>query len=107
MLEQILGLTTGATLTDLGVLAAITTVVVQVLKQVLPKSFPTKALTIITGIIISLTAALICYGFALKSIGIGIIIGFITAFVAMNGFDSLRDIWSRFTIKEEDSGGEG
>jgi hypothetical protein len=32
MLEQILGMTTGATLTDLGILAAITSIIVQVLK---------------------------------------------------------------------------
>lgn len=108
MLEQILGLTTGATLTDLGVLAAITSIIVQVLKQVLPKSFPTKALTLIVGVLVCMIASFICYGFILKAVGIGIIVGFITAFIAMNGFDSLKDIWNRFQInKEEDSGGEG
>ena len=111
MLENILGLATGATLTDLGALAAITSIIVQVLKQILPKSFPTKALTIIVAVVVSIVAALLCYGVILKAFGVGILLGFVTAFVAMNGFDSLKSIWERFTnpkIEEvEEESGEG
>lgn len=108
MLEKILNLTTGATLTDLGVLAAITSIIVQVLKQILPKSFPTKALTIIIGVIVGLTTAFIYYGFIFKALVIGVAIGNVTAFVAMNGFDSFKEIWNRFQVNDKnDNDGEG
>jgi hypothetical protein len=53
---------------------------------------------------------LICYGVVLKAIIIGVVVGFVTSFIAMNGFDSLKDIWKRFQVNEEadsDEGGEG
>lgn len=103
MFERFLGLTTGASLTDLGILAALTTVVVEVLKQIVPKNFPTKFLTIIVSLFISFTSTFTCYGITVKNGFSGLIIGFITAFVAMNGFDSLKSIWDRFVIQEEDS----
>lgn len=112
MLENILGLATGATLSDLGALAAITSIIVQVLKNIVPDSFPTQALTIIVGLIVSLIVTFLCYGIILKAVGIGILMGFVVAFVAMNGFDSLKNIWNRFNSgesyeEEEDTGGEG
>jgi hypothetical protein len=66
-------------------------------------------LTIIVAIVVSVAAALICYGLILKAVGIGILLGFVTAFVSMNGFDSLKSIWERFTSPktEEESEGEG
>ena len=112
MLENILGLTTGASITDLGILAAITTIIVEVLKQFVPKTFPTKALTVIVSMVISFAASFICYGLIVKTIIVGVIIGFLTAFVAMNGFDSMKSIWDRFNPKTEEveineDGGEG
>lgn len=107
MLENILGLSVGISLTDLGALAALTTVIVQVLKQILPKKFPTKVLTIIVSLILSLAAALICFDAILKAVGIGILTGFIVAFVSMNGFDSLKEIWNRFTFDKNKVDGEG
>lgn len=109
MLDNILGLATGASITDLGVLAAITTIIVQVLKQFIPKKFPTKALTIIVSMVLSFIASFICYGFVVKTFLIGLIIGFLTAFVAMNGFDSLKSIWDRFNPSNDtqENGGEG
>lgn len=122
MLDKLLGIATGASLADLGALAAITAIIVEVLKKILPQSFPTQALTIIVSIIVTFAASILCYGFTLKIAGLGIIGGFVVAFVAMNGFDSLRNIWLRFTTKsiisseeefgkenyiEEDDGGEG
>ena len=107
MFERILGLTTGASLTDLGILATITSVVVQVLKQIIPKSFPTKCLTIIVSIVVSFIAAFVCYDFTIKTAFVSLIIGFITAFVSMNGFDSLKSIWDRFNPKEEEVECEG
>lgn len=118
MLDNILGITTGASLTDLGILAAITTVVVQVLKQIVSKDFPTKALTVIVSMVLSFSASLVCYGYTLKTLLVGVVIGFLTAFVAMNGFDSLKSIWDRFnpnkpeeievdTEEPSEDGGEG
>jgi hypothetical protein len=45
------------------------------------------------------------YGIMFKTFVIGIISGFVVAFISMEGFDSLRNIWTRFTLKpamEED-----
>lgn len=96
MLEKLLGIATGASLSDLGALAAITAIIVEVLKKILPQSFPTQALTIIVGIVVTLCLSMICYGVTLKIAGAGIIGGFVVAFVAMNGFDSLKNIWLKF-----------
>lgn len=81
---------------DLSVLAAITTTLVQLIKQIIPKQIPTKIVTLVVGILVTLF-------FTLKdqtitfSAGIqGILMGCLTAFVSMNGFDALRDIWQRF-----------
>lgn len=108
MLENLLGLTIGASMSDLGIFAAITSIIVEFLKQILPQSFPTKILTLIVGIIVCIIAYSLCYGFAIKIIGVGIITGFITAFIAMNGFDSFKSILERFTSQEtKDDVGEG
>lgn len=106
MLDKILGIATGASLADLGALTAITAIIVEVLKKILPKSFPTQALTIIVAIIVTLAASMICYGVTLKIIGAGIVGGFVVAFVAMNGFDSLKNIWNRFTVGQVTSSEE-
>jgi hypothetical protein len=46
-----------------------------------------------------------------KTALIGLLMGFIVAFVSMNGFDSLREIWVRFTsgqkTDDDEVGGEG
>lgn len=41
MIEGLLGLTASISLTDLGILAALTTIITEVLKAILPKEFPT------------------------------------------------------------------
>lgn len=102
MVEKILGIATGVSLTDLGALAAVTAIIVEVLKKILPQSFPTKALTIIVSILVTLGASFICYGVTLKIAAAALVGGFVVAFVAMNGFDSLKSIWDRFTIGKSD-----
>ena len=102
MVEKILGIATGVSLTDLGALAAVTAIIVEVLKKILPQSFPTKALTIIVSILVTLGASFICYGVTLKIGAAALVGGFVVAFVAMNGFDSLKSIWDRFTIGKSD-----
>ena len=107
MIEKILGLGTGITLTDLGALAALTTIIVQVLKNILPKKIPTQLVTIIVGLALSICTALVYFASALEAVGIGVVIGLVTAFASMNGFDALKNIWLRFNPTEsEDSGNE-
>ena len=106
MLEKILGITMSTTITDLGALAALTSIIVQVLKKIVPSKFPTQALVIIVALFVTTLASVMFYGIMLKAIGVGLISGFVVAFIAMEGFDSLKNIWTRFTLKptmEEDS----
>ena len=100
MIEKILGLGTGITLTDLGALAAITTIIVEVLKKILPKKVPTQLVTLIVGLVLSISTALVYYSSVLQAIGVGAIIGLVTAFASMNGFDALKSIWLRFNPVE-------
>lgn len=101
MLEKILGMSMNVTLTDLGALAALTSIIVQVLKHIVPSKFPTKALAIIVAIFVTVLASVMYYGFMFKAVGVGILSGFVVAFIAMEGFDNLKSIWNRFTIKSE------
>ena len=98
MLETLFGISIGITLSDLGVLTALTTVLVEVLKTILPKKFPTKALTIIVGLTLTLVLVILGFGAGVTNIVIGTLAGLVVAFISMNGFDALRDIWKRFTI---------
>lgn len=97
MLETLFGLSIGISLSDLGALTALTTIIVEVLKNVLPKKFPTKALTIIVALTLTLIFGIMSFGSAVSSIVISALAGFIVAFISMNGFDSLKEIWNRFT----------
>lgn len=116
MIEKILGLGTGITLTDLGALAALTTIIVQVLKNILPKKVPTQIVAIVVGLVLSISTALVYFASPLEAVGVGIVIGLVTAFASMNGFDALKNIWTRFNPvetsieeiegEEEDTGGE-
>ena len=100
MIEKILGLGTGITLTDLGTLAAITTIIVEVLKKILPKKIPTQLVTLIVGLALSISTALVYYSSVLEALGVGAVIGLVTAFASMNGFDALKSIWLRFNPVE-------
>ena len=96
MIEKILGLGTGVTLTDLGALAALTTIIVQVLKNLLPKKIPTQAVAVVVALALSICTALVYFASPLEAVGVGIVIGLVTAFASMNGFDALKNIWERF-----------
>lgn len=95
MFENLFGM---GSLSDLGILATITTVIVQLCKDFVPKKIPTKLVALIIGIIVSIIFSFLSYGISL-TIGIkGLFIGFIVSFISMNGFDSLKEIWQRFQI---------
>ena len=101
MLEKILGMTINTTVTDLAALAALTSIIVQVLKHIVPSKFPTRALVVIVALFVTVLASVMFYGVMLKAFGIGILSGFVVAFISMEGFDSLKSIWQRFTIKPQ------
>lgn len=102
MLEKLLGMTAGIGLGDLGAMAALTSIIVQVLKKIIPSKFPTQALVIIVALFVAIISCIMFYGVAVKAIGIGVLSGFVVAFVAMEGFDSLKNIWGRFVLNEEE-----
>lgn len=100
MFENLFGV---GSLSDLGILATITTVIVQLFKDFIPKKIPTKLVALVVGIIVSIVFSFLTYGLDII-VGIkGLFIGFIVSFISMNGFDSLKEIWQRFQIK---NGGE-
>lgn len=92
----------GIGLQDLSILATITTVLVQFLKQIVPKKFPTQILTLIVGIITTVIYVIVIAGFSAAMLISAVLMGCITAFISMNGFDALRDIWKR--VSNEQSG---
>lgn len=102
MIDKFLGLTTGFSITDVGILAALVTIIVEVLKSIVPKEFPTQILATITSLIASVFMTISFCGLSLTSVTIGMILGFIVAFVSMKGFDSLKEILTRFTLYNYD-----
>lgn len=98
----------GITLGVLGGLAAIVNIIVEIGKDFFPK-IPTRLVALITSLIVCLLYSLVTLGgFNLNAVASGIFSGFVVAYVAMNGFDVLKDIGSRFDvkIKEGDDGEE-
>lgn len=88
-------------LSDLSVLAAITTIVVQLIKDLLPKKIPTQLVTLVVGILI--TELFICTNssFNIYNIIIGVLMGCMASFISMNGFDALKNIWVRVSAGDE------
>lgn len=92
-----------AILGTLGILAGLTTAIVEVIKQMLPKTVPTKIVTIIVAFLVTTV-----YVFMTATAIIPMTIvyasaeSFIVAYLAMFGFDSLKDIFKRFQLDKED-----
>ena len=91
-------LTAGTTLGVLGALSAITNIIVELVKDYLPK-VPTKIVTLIVAIIVCLVYAIMEMGFAAPALIFGIFGGFVVAYAAMNGFDTIKDISQRLSLK--------
>lgn len=85
----------------MGLLAGLTTVIVEVAKQILPKSIPTKVVTIIVAFIVTMCYTCITTPINIVNVLYGVAASFMVAYVAMFGFDSLRDIFKRFKGNEE------
>lgn len=104
-METMLGINASSVLGIVGTLAAINTIIVEVLKNILPKKVPTKIVAMISAMIVALGYIFIFGVITPQSIILGILGGFVVAFISMFGFDSFKDIFDRFKIKE-DNGGE-
>ena len=105
MLETMLGMNAGSVLGVAGTLAAINTIIVEVLKNILPKKIPTKLVAMVSAMIVTLCYVFLFGTITIQSIILGVLGGFVVAFISMFGFDSLKDILERFKVKDE-SGGE-
>lgn len=95
MLENLFG---NDSLAILGVLAALTTILVQFFKDLIPKKIPTKLVALVFGIGLSIFFGQ-CNGFDFEKLIENILTGCVVAFISMNGFDSLKEIWQRFNLK--------
>lgn len=103
-METMLDMSAGSVLGITGTLAAINTIIVEVLKNILPKKVPTKIVAMISAMVVVLGCIFLFGVITPQSIILGIFGGFVVAFISMFGFDSLKDIFDRFKIKEDDGG---
>lgn len=104
MLETMLGVSAGSVLGIAGTLAAINTIIVEVLKNILPKKVPTKLVAMISAMFVVLGYVFIFGKVNPQNIVLGILGGFVVAFISMFGFDSLKDVFNRFKVKGDDGG---
>lgn len=94
----------GSVLGLVGILAAATAIIVEVLKAVLPKSFPTKALAMIVSFVVVLAYTFMFGTITFTSIIMAIFGGFVVSFISMFGFDQFKEIINRFTGGETKDG---
>lgn len=94
-----------AVLTIIGAVALFVSVVVQLTKEFIPKVIPTKLYALGVSIVSSMIAAP-CY-FHSKGIKLtplvfigSFALGFFSAYVAINGWDSLKELKDRFMKKD-------
>lgn len=105
-METIISLLGGSGLGSVGVLVALTMVIVEVLKNIVPKSFPTKVLTLIVAIVVGIAALVISGGIGVIPVIEQVLGSFVVAFISMNGFDGLKELVERITKGEDDGGAE-
>ena len=96
MFEVFIGMSTGNVLGAIGILAAIVSIFTELFKNIIPKSFPTKAFVMITSLIITLGFILIFCTISIKMIAFGIIGSFVVAFISMYGWDTFKEIIIKF-----------
>lgn len=84
----------------IGVLVALTNIIVEVLKNVLPAGLPTSLLAVIVSEVITLVAALGYFSYAGIAvlwyyIAASLVLGLLVSYAAMFGFDKLKEILSK------------
>lgn len=84
-------------ITVLGVLVALTNIIVEVLKKVTYDKLPTNVVAVLVAIVLTILAGLAL--FQIKSIVVTwylilalVVLGFMVAYAAMFGFDKLKEI---------------
>lgn len=87
---------------SLGILVFATAVIVEVLKKILPDKIPTQILTIIVSILCAIGITLCLPEITIAALIKGVFTGFAAAFISMNGFDTFKNLYTRFTFKNED-----
>lgn len=101
MLETLLGVSVANIIGALGLLEIIVTIITEVLKNILPQNFPTKALVLIVSLMVTITFTLIFGTISVKSIFIGIVGSFAVAFISMYGWDTFNELIVRFKNPRE------
>lgn len=94
----------GAELGQIGVFAAMTSIITQVLKNLLPNKFPTKILATLVSFVVVVGYTVIFGEISPSSIFMAIFGGFVVAFISMFGYDQFKETILRF--KDIDKGGE-
>lgn len=102
MLDNLQDIFGGMGIDQASTLSAMVIIIVQVLKAILPKKFPTQFLAIIVSFIV-------CYGFlflsgqtAINDCVLGVFESFTVAFLSMFGHDTLKDVISRIPTGGDD-----
>ena len=104
MFKEIFNIENGIALSIAGTLATINTIIVEVLKNILPKSIPTKIVAVIRAIFVSIGYGFIFGSINLENFILGIFEGFLVAFISMFGFDTAKDIIKK--LYKNNGGGE-
>lgn len=87
---------------SLGVLVFATTIIVEVLKKILPDKIPTQALTIVVSVLCAIGITLCLPEITIAALVKGVFTGFAAAFISMNGFDTFKNLYGRFTTNNID-----
>ena len=103
-MEVLAALRGGSALGLIGLLATATAIIVEVLKAVVPKSFPTKVLAMIVSFVVVLGYTIVFGTITVSSIILAIFGGFVVSFISMFGFDSFKEIVNRFAGGEKNDG---
>ncbi len=96
----------------LTVLVGLTNIITEVVKKITWDKIPSSLLAFIVAIVLSIAAlfiylAIMSYTFVWYYLVLAIIIGFMTAYAAMFGFDKLKEIISGWaTLKSSSSSGD-
>lgn len=84
-------------ITVLGVLVALTNIIVEVLKKVTYDKLPTNVMAVLVAVVLTILAGLAL--FQIKGIAVTwylilalVVLGFMVAYAAMFGFDKLKEI---------------
>jgi len=77
----------------IGGMAAIVSIITELLKNKIP--IPTKALAIIISVIVVMAYTFMNKGFSIEATVNGFVSSFIVAFVSTYGWESFKELWDR------------